>query len=187
MTRGTVARSFHYVFIRDDPELAIAKRGHEPELGKRLRAGGRVDDWSRISYHVDKGVLSDYLANNDAFRLCSKPLREVIDRHRGNKDVIQWLPALVTQAQPPGHEYWILHFPEASDVVDVSRSVYSAGRLVKPYLHPELVKGHQVFTVAHSSVSLIVADELKRAIQDARCSGVKFSRVPDGNETESLR
>jgi hypothetical protein len=170
--------SFFRVFVDDVDEFAEAKATHDPELGKRVRSGGLISDWKPLQFSVDGGLLTDYLANSFAFRLCSEKLRGAIDSYRVNIDEVKWLPSVVTL--PAGHEfnYWVLHFPAPPDVLSTSESIVSGARVIKPVLDPNLVNGHRVFSFPHDSVSLIIAGILKTAIETAGCSGMKFSKAP---------
>jgi hypothetical protein len=75
--------------------------------------------------------------------------------------------------------YWILHFPEAPNVINRERSKFSgADRMIKAVLDAQLVAGHRVFSFPHDSVSLVISDSVRRAIGAAGCGGMEFSRVP---------
>jgi hypothetical protein len=168
---------FFYLHFADEPELAAARAPHDPALGKQLRAGGRVVDWQNLRFEVGEGIVTDYLANNYAFRLCSERLRHIIDRNRGS-DEVQWLSAIVRARDGTEMRYSILHLPAAPRVLNVSKSIMSGPMIVKACLDASLVNGHRVFSFPNESVRLIVASLVKAAIDAAGCSGIKFSKVP---------
>ena len=171
---------FYRVFIRNEPDFAIARAGADQELEKRLRVGGQVSDWHVRRYNLDEeGVVVDYLPNSDAFRMCSDRLRDVLDHHRGEGDILQWLQAIVTVPGDGDLSYWILHFPKVADVINRERSVFSgANHLIKAVLDSQLVAGHHVLSFPHNSITLVISDSVKRAIAAAGCGGMEFSRVP---------
>jgi len=171
-------RDFFYVFIRNAPDFAVARTKPDPELDRRLRAGGECAEWRTLPFELEQGVVIDYLPNSRALRLCSQRLRDVLERERGDADVIQWLSATVTNGAGGTLPYWILHFPTVPEVINKARSIFSGPVLVKAVLDLTLVAEHRVFSRPHDTVSLIVADKVRRAIANAGCAGMEFSRVP---------
>lgn len=169
---------FFKVFVDDVDEFAEANAPHDPELGKRIRSGGWISEWRPLHLVVEGGLVTDYLANSFAFRLCSEKLRGAIDSNRPQVDEVQWLPAVVTLPEGYIAKYWVLHFPAPPAVLSTSKSIVSGSRVIKPVLDANLVDGHRVFSFPHDSVSLIIAAPLKTAIETARCSGIKFSQAP---------
>jgi hypothetical protein len=170
--------SYFYLHFADEPDLAVARRGDDPGLDRRLWAGGSVGDWQTIRYELDDGIVTDYLANSDAFRLCSGKLRDVIDRNRGQLDSIQWLPAVVARPDVQEAPYWVLHFTDVADVLHKTRSLYSGDVLIKPCLATDLLAGRSVFNFERYGVRIVIAEAVKRAIEKAGCGGIKFSAVP---------
>jgi hypothetical protein len=173
-----VVGNFFYLHFADEPQYAFADAPPDRELGKRLLPGGWIPDWKILHFELKPGLLVDYLANRFAFRLCSERLREVIEQGRDQGDVVQWLPALVRT--PGGKElpHWILHFPEVPDVLNKSKTVFAGPMVVKAVLDSNLVDGHRVFSFPNEDLRLIIATEVKEAIEGAGCSGMTFSRVP---------
>ena len=169
---------YFYLHFADEPGLATAQTSRDPGLGKQLRAGGRMADWEMIRVEFSDGLIVDYLANTYAFRLCSSRLRDIIEAGRGKDDVIQWLPTVVTRHDGVDLPYWILHFPEVPMVLNAARSVMAGPMIVKACLDARLVAGHQVLSFPNDSVRLVVASEVKGAIEGAGCSGMKFSKIP---------
>ncbi len=171
---------FFYVFVDDVEDFAMARAPRNPELDKRVRAGaGWISDWQPLHFTLEEGtIVTDYLANSFAFRLCSERLRDVIDRNRSKDDEVQWLAAPVKARDGVDLLYWVLHFPNDVDVLNASRTLISGPVIVKAYLDPNRVANHRVMSLPRDSVSLIVADQVKRAVQTAGSTGMKFSRVP---------
>ena len=169
---------FFYVFIRNEPDFALARTKPDPELDRRLRAGGEVAEWLTLQFDLEEGAVIDYLPNSRAFRMCSQRLRDVLERERGDADVLQWLPATVTNGAGATLPFWILHFPRVPELINRAQSIFSGPVLVKAVLDVTLVAEHRVFSRPHDTVSLIVADSVRRAIAKAGCGGMEFSRVP---------
>ena len=177
MSRVAVG-SFFYLHFADQPELALAHAPDDRDLEKRLLAGGEVTDWRVLHFTLGEGVQTDYLANSFAIRLCSQKLREVIDGARGRDDVVQWLPAVVIGRDGVEMPHWVLHFPEPPEVLNVSKSLMAGAFIVNACLDPNLVAGLKVFGFPNEDLRLLVAYDVRRAIERAGCTGMAFSRVP---------
>lgn len=171
---------FYYLHFADEQDFALASAPPDPNLSKQLLAGGSLSDWKPLRFRLGKGIVTDYLANSFAIRLCSERLRNVIDRNRGEDDSLQWLPATVDSLDGKEAPYWVLHFPDVPNVLNVSRSVMAGPMIVKAFLDASLVNEHRVFSFPNESLRLIVAGIVRAAIEDNGCSGMKFSRVPLG-------
>ena len=192
---------YFYLHFADEPSLALAEADHDTELGRLVRTGGQISDWDVLRLELGEGVVVDYLANTFAFRLCSQRLRDVIDRSLSALDVVQWLPVVVKDREQTELPYWVLHFPEAPSVINMSKSVLYfpdpkvvASRpvvamdsptatdpvVVKACLDANLVANRRVFGFPKDSIHLVVAGDVKNEIQRAECTGMTFSKVPVG-------
>lgn len=180
MGKGLAAvERFFYVFVANVADFALARAPHDPELGRQIRSDDEMTDWRPLHFVLEQGsIVTDYLANSFAFRLCSERLRDVIDQNKGIDDDVQWLPTTVEWPKGQQMSYWVLHFPTYPDVMNKTRTVTSGPVIVKAYLDPGLVRGHRVFSRPRDSVSLIVADSVRKAISRSGCSGMTFSKVP---------
>ena len=127
---------------------------------------------------MDGGKITDYLANSFAFRLCSERLRDVLESNRGKDDVVQWLETIVKRPNGTDARYWAVHFPEAANVIDLEKSTPAGPVILKAVLDPDLVTGRRLLGFPGESVRLIVAADVKRAIDVAQCTGMAFSAVP---------
>ena len=175
---STKPGDFFYIHWLDRPNLAVASAPDDREQDRRLRAGGPVTDWKAVRFELGPGELADYVANSFAWRLCSTKLRDLLDRSRAAIDEIQWLPTTVTLPDGAELPFWVLHFPDAADVIDKSKSVMSGPVLVKAHLDRRLIDGHRLFGFPNESVGVIVADDIRRGIVAAGCTGMTFSKVP---------
>lgn len=175
---ATERTDFFYIHWADRPNLAVASAPDDREQDRRLRAGGSVTDWKEVRFDLGPGELADYLANSFAWRLCSTKLRDLLDKSHAAVDGIQWLSTRVTLPDGAELPFWVLHFPDAADVVDKSKSVMAGPVLVKAHLDRRLVDGHRLFGFPNESVRVVVADDIRRGIVAAGCTGMTFSRVP---------
>jgi len=74
--------------------------------------------------------------------------------------------------------YWVLHFPEVADVAHPLKSIYVSGRLIKPVLDLSRIRGRRVFTLTQYAPNLVVAADVRRALEKAGCGGIEFSKMP---------
>jgi len=169
---------FFYIHWADRPNLAVASAPDDREQDRRLSAGGPVTDWREVRFDLGSGELADYLANSFGWRLCSTKLRNLLDKSRAAIDGVQWLPTRVTLPDGTDLPFWVLHFPDAAEVIDKSKSVMAGPVLVKPHLDRRLVDGRRLFGFPNNSVRVVVADEIRRRILADKCTGMTFSRVP---------
>lgn len=169
---------FSYLHFADEESLAVALAPDDPELEVRLANGGWIHDWKALRFQVGDGLITDYLANSFAFRLCSIRLRETLDSHRAPADIVQWLPAIVTTHMGQELTYSILHFPEVPNVLNLGKSILAGPMIVKACLDRELVDGHRIFSFPQETLRLVIADDVKKAVETAGCGGMKFSKVP---------
>jgi hypothetical protein len=127
---------------------------------------------------ASEGFVEDYLGNNYAFRLCSERLRAILEGRRAACDSMQWLAAPVTDTQGRILPYSILHFTEVPEVIDRTKSLLAGPTIVKPCLNGRLVGSLRVFSLPEDTVTLIISDEVKQAVEDAGCTGMGFSKIP---------
>ncbi len=168
---------YFYLHFADDPRFAVAHAPDDPALDKRLSAPGVVGDWNVLRFELEPGEIADYLPNSFAYRLCSEKLRVVLDRTRAPFDFVQWLPAVVSR-DGTERQYSILHFPEVPAVVDIARTIMAGPVIVKAHLDRKLVDGHRLFGFPEETLRLVVAQDVKRQIEAAACSGIVFSKLP---------
>ena len=146
---------------------------------------GRVEDWETMVLMLKEGDYSDYLANDRPFDLCSPKLRDVLDNTKSEYDELQWLRAIVRKESGEEREYYILHLPQGYDVLDKEKTVYLSAvdklhnNPIKPVISRKLAEKHHVFKFeGASSIRLSVSERVKKAIQDAKCEGIRFEREP---------
>jgi hypothetical protein len=170
--------SFFKVLFAGTSNPAIARASYNPELHKSMAYAGYIGDWKPLYFTLGEGTVEDYSGNNYAFRLCSERLRDILEGRRAAIDKVQWLAAPVTDTQGRVLPYSILHFTETPEVIDRTKSMLAGPVIVKPCLNHRLVGAHRVFSLPEDTVTLIISDEVKQAIEDAGCTGMGFSRIP---------
>lgn len=139
---------------------------------------GPVEDWQPLVFQLTEGELTDYLANDLGFRLCSERLKQILQAHAAADDSLQWLPIEVQQA---GKKIpcFILHFPDPPDVLDRDNSILARDFVVKPVLSKKKLAGHQVFAYPGAGeLKLFVAEPVRTAIKEAKYTGMELSRAP---------
>jgi hypothetical protein len=167
---------FHYLHCADD-DVAYAPQGDS--RGAQMASRDRAATWTPVTLELrDADRPLDYLANTLGVRLCSPRLREVIDAERGPRDSVEWLPATVTDPAGVPHPYFVLHTLADADVLDPERTLTGpSGSPIRPVVDPRRVTDEQVMSFPGASVRLIVTDRVRRAIERAGCTGVRFSAV----------
>jgi hypothetical protein len=144
--------------------------------------GGRIEEWPDRTYRVE-GKLADLQPEIHALRLCSAPLREILDAHKSPEDVLQWLPVRVQTASGDVQPYWILHFPEFPDVVDPVRSTYQVMNGQRFYnavaLDGRKAGRHAVMASPQRFPTVFVVSEpVRKSLLDARLTGLDFDEIP---------
>ena len=119
----SAAKKFYRLFSSDDFGVAMSS----PEVGVDLiPAEGEIPSWTPPELVVERGEyegpVADY-ANSDVVggRLCRSG-QGLLDKLRSEEDKVQWLPAYVTDLTGDRMEYFLLHFPELSDVLDLNQA-----------------------------------------------------------------
>jgi hypothetical protein len=170
--------NYYYMGIRQDRTDGIAYVPKGTPLFP-LPETGWVECWAPIVLMLRDGDFSDYLANDRAFALCSRKLHDILDRTKSESDEIQWLPAVVRKEGGEEREYFILHLPQAHDILDKERTVFGPyDTIIKPVISRKLAEGHHVFTfVGTRGYRFFVSDRVRRAIQAAKSMGMSFERA----------
>lgn len=140
--------------------------------------------WPMPEFYQDTvkwtGPLGDWVRNDLGRRLCSKRLKDVLERFKAACDVVQWVPAYVTNAYGLREKYYFLHFPEPLDVLDPEKSVFDqeAGILIKPYLSISKVGDHRLFTLRGLEVTTIVSESVRQILETEGIATVTFAPIP---------
>lgn len=170
--------NYYYLSVKETKIYGIAYVSKGTDLFP-LPEAGLVDVWDTMLLTLKDGPFSDYIANDRCFNLCSRKLRDVIDKSKSGYDELQWLPAKVRSEEGEQREYFIMHLPRQYDVLDRERTVYGPqNTIIKPVISRRLAEKHDVFTfIGGSSVRLFISERVKKNIQTAKCKGVVFERA----------
>ncbi len=140
---------------------------------------GWVKDWETKHFTLKNGEYTDYLPANIGCRLCSKKMRDILERYKSEKDVLQWLDAEVESITGEKRSYFILHFPVLlENVLDKKKSKYVRNILTKQVISPEACVGHEVFSYLEvSALSYIVSQKVKQELKNADCRGLIYIQM----------
>jgi hypothetical protein len=139
---------------------------------------GIVDSWQEFTFQLEDGDYTDYLANDLGWRMCSKPLRDLIESRKATEDLLQWLPAIVSDGLGTAVRYYVLHFPVIYDVLDTERTLFAeGGSVIRPILSKSKLGSHRVFAPMRSRVDLVITGNIKEEIILARLTGMDFSKL----------
>jgi hypothetical protein len=141
-------------------------------------SGVTVKSWDPIALSLKDGEFADFLSNDIGGRLCSEPLKKIIDTLSSSKDKFQWLETSVNKTNADIRKYFILHFDENFPVVNLEHSLISGDMIIKAVLDRNAVKEHGIFTLPNEAGrTIFVSERIKTAIESAELSGMSFSDV----------
>ena len=137
-----------------------------------LYDGHGVKEWGTKHFSLKDGGYTDFLPANIGCRLCSKKLRDILEKCKSEKDVLQWLDAEVESEAGEKRKYFILHFPELVELLDIKKSKYIGGVLTKQVIEAKRCVGHEVFSYKEcSSLSFVVSEKVRNEIKKENCRG----------------
>ncbi len=152
-------------YIRNYSELSL------------LPEQGWVKGWETKYFTLRDGTYTDYLTANIGCRLCSEKLRDILERCKSDKDVLQWLDAEVVSETGEKRRYYLLHFPEPEDLLDKTKCGYSGKILTRHAIDIKASAGHEVFSyIGGSTVSFIATPKVREELKNAGCSGLIYLR-----------
>ncbi len=138
---------------------------------------GWIKEWQTKYFTLRNGEYTDYLPAIGC-RLCSEKMREVLERCKSEKDVLQWLDAKVESETGEKRNYFVLHFPVLEDVLDKKRSKYVRNILTKKVINPEACLGHEVFSyIEESSISFVVSQKAREELKKSGCRGLIYIQM----------
>ena len=87
---------------------------------------------------------------------------------------------IVRDSSGEEREYFILHFPIVSDVLDIKHSTFfGKAQLIKPVFSLKKIGGHKVFNYdVCNFFSFFISEDIRNAIQEAGCTNLNISKVP---------
>ncbi len=140
-----------------------------------------IENWEPISFTKRKedGELADFLSTDITKKLCSPKLKQVIDQNLTSKDMpVQWLPVTITKEENGDtFSYFYPHFPEICDSLDEEETTFSPrGTVMRPCFSLTKIKDRSICNCRRSS-TLIMSKDLRKAIMEAECTGLKFEQT----------
>lgn len=141
---------------------------------ERLRAPGTILDppvteWTREA----TGPAPDWPAA--AVVLLSARMAEIVQAHLGERDAVQWLPAVVVNGDEGRQDYRIPHFVERQDVLDRDASTWGPnGQPIRWVLSPEKIAGRRFFASHAFGRNVIISDVLRDAFHASGLTGVEI-------------
>ncbi|MEP6756807.1 MAG: hypothetical protein ABJA67_14980 [Chthonomonadales bacterium] len=138
---------------------------------------GLVEDWEPLLLESDNGV-TDYMLCELAVRLCSEKLRDVISQNLGPNDAVQWLPVTVS-AKGSSFDYYIMHFPNPVDCLDMERSIIVNGDdVARPVFQSWMPGDHRIFTyLGAKNLPWYVVPNVKKVFRKEECTGLTYEPV----------
>jgi hypothetical protein len=139
---------------------------------------GKVNAWKSVEFSLKDGGFADYQSDNLGWHLCSDKLKSILAECAGHDDEIQWLPVVVKDPAGERRNYYALHLASPCDVLSSDRTIFSGDRVVKPVLDASKIGAHSIFTFSNSGVYVYVTEQVRKRVQEARLTGLKFLKVP---------
>jgi hypothetical protein len=150
-----------------------------PEAVQKIMTDQRIN----FELFLDIEITHDYLNNNCPLPVVSPKMKQLIDENTTEKDGIIWLDIVVNT---PTRKliFHLLTLTIFNEVLDKSKTIYVANtdHVVKPVFDVNLISDINVFTKGNSfnwqmPSSVFITDRLKKAIQKAKLTGVKFEQI----------
>ncbi len=174
---------FYKLFRSSDMSFGV---GYTPQgLYPTLEQEGKhYDKWKPVTFELRGGILTDYLANDLGWELCSQLLRSIIDQHASPNDAYEWLENIVVDQDGIHHSYYALYIPDPPDVLDEEWTDYGRNAdgtidkscIIAPILQRSKLNDHGIFRPRDSSI-VFLNESVVKAIRKAKCTGMKFKKT----------
>ena len=130
-------------------------------------------------YEMRNGVFKDY-TGTDAHPIFSKKFRDIINEFVP-KDKLEWIHIKVKDKDGTIKDAYVPRFipkPHMFEVLNEELTVLTdLGELMVPRLSTEKTKDKHFIRLFENSYINYVSEDLKKAIQKAKLTGVKFEKV----------
>ena len=123
------------------------------------------------------GKRADYQANNFGWRVCSEPLMRLLESEKAAGDDVAWIP-LELDVGRERQPYFLLQGKPRPDFLHATTITSPSGLPMKPVLDDALASAHRVFLLTQEGTAIVVAEEVKQKIKNAKLVGMEFHRVP---------
>ncbi|WP_426561939.1 hypothetical protein ACPPVT_16000 [Angustibacter sp. McL0619] len=150
------------------------------EFSYRLQfRDGLVEDPPQLSWQFDRADPPGVVWTDWAVRLVSPAVKQILSAHAGPRDVIQWMPAALTDASGREAEYWTPHFPVWHDVLhEELTEIGSSGLPMRWVLDRSKLDGLAVFIVPRMTSHVVVRQDVADLLSAARVGGYSEQRAP---------
>ncbi len=167
--------NYFYVSGKNNSSFGVAYTCDEKEVD--LSKPEEIRNWQTLSFKMEKGVMADLLPNNITLKLCSKKLKDIIEKYKSVNDKIQWLPVCVDKAGQK-EDYYILHLYEYLDVLNKENTIFGAyNSVIKPVISKTSVGDHMIFTFRGRESTFFISEDVKKHIEKEKCVGIEFDKV----------
>lgn len=182
-----VASAFAPIGTRLDHELIEEIEGIN-ELPFELKLVELTVEKNRVVQSNDLSGIDpiwlDYQPNSLAWPLMSEKLKSLVSDNLTGKEGISWIIARIS-GNGEYRNYYIPRFESMLDVLDEQKTMYIKGtdRIIKPCFSLAKVNSFSIFhkPSAYSlwkiTSGLYVSDELKKAIQKEKLTGIDFEKT----------
>jgi hypothetical protein len=96
-------------------------------------------------------------------------------------NIVQWLPVFVTDLDKKQFEYYVLHFPEPPDVLNLNpgETIYDddTGILIRPCISRAKAEKHSLFNIRGLFCQTIVNENVKLVLEAEGITGIEFSPI----------
>jgi hypothetical protein len=131
-----------------------------------------------------KDVWFDYQPNSLAWPLMSEKFKSLIENNLTGKEQIDWIECKVKNGNEE-RPYFILRFNKMLDVLDLQKTMFVQGtdHIIKPVFASSKISLYSIFSKPSShelwkiTPGLYVSDDLKKAIQKAKLTGMDFDKT----------
>lgn len=131
-----------------------------------------------------KEIWLDYQPNSLAWPLMSKRLKVVIEDNLTGNEQVDWIECNIKNGNEE-RTYFILRFNEMLDVLDMQKTMFVKGtdHVIRPVFASSKISAYGIFSkpslhdLWKITSGLYVSDVMKKAIQKAGLTGMKFEKT----------
>ena len=162
---------------------------HHSKLWANVGREHEYDFWEERIYdlplaypHVFKMIHGDFLdyTGTDAYPIFSTKLRDIVNEFVP-KENIEWIHLTVENKDGSRHDAYMPRFipmPHMFDVLNEELTVLTKdGDLMVPRLSTEKTQDKHFIRLLENPLISYVSEDLKKAMQKAKITGVKFKKV----------
>lgn len=133
----------------------------------------------RYEFRHPSAQFLDAVPSINGMTLYSSRARDVLEAGKGERDAIQWIPALLRHTTGEERQYWVLHTPEPPDILDSAASTWAGpGRVIRWVLDGTKLGGLHVFRWFQGGMStVLISEQVWDALQAAGLTGMEVKRA----------